>query len=100
MTFILDLSHVAKLWDTEYMPTRSSKRKSKETDLNVRAFLTVQRATGQLPPEPPAKNPHAVALGRLGGVKGGKARAAKLSGRRRAQIAKKAARARWKAKAG
>jgi len=41
------------------------------------------------------KNPHAVALGLLGGSKGGKIRAAKLSPRKRKAIAKKAARARW-----
>lgn len=77
------------------MPTRSSKRKA---DPNVRAFLTVQRATGQLPPEEPehdTRNPHAVALGKLGGAKGGKARAARLSAKKRQAIAKKAARARW-----
>ena len=42
-----------------------------------------------------AINPHAAALGRLGGLKGGPARAAKLSPRRRRAIAKAAARARW-----
>jgi hypothetical protein len=41
-------------------------------------------------------NPHAAALGRLGGLKGGPARAAKLSPRRRREIARAAARARWK----
>lgn len=41
------------------------------------------------------KNPHAVALGKLGGKKGGKARAAKLSPERRSEIARQAARARW-----
>lgn len=41
------------------------------------------------------KNPHAVALGRIGGQKGGVARAAKLSPQRRKQIAKLAARKRW-----
>lgn len=47
-------------------------------------------------PEPDAdKNPHAVALGRLGGKKGGKIRAKKLSAERRREIAKKAARKRW-----
>jgi len=48
--------------------------------------------------EAPAKekNPAAVALGRLGGLKGGKARAEKLSPRKRKEIAKKAATARWK----
>lgn len=44
------------------------------------------------------KNPAAVALGRLGGLKGGKARAEKLSASRRAEIAKQAAQARWKKK--
>jgi hypothetical protein len=47
--------------------------------------------------ERPAKNPAAVALGRLGGLKGGKARAAKLSPSKRKAIAKKAAQARWAA---
>ena len=41
------------------------------------------------------KNPAAVALGRLGGLKGGKARAAKLSAKQRTASAKKAAAARW-----
>lgn len=41
------------------------------------------------------KNPAAVALGKLGGLKGGRARAEKLSPRKRTQIAKKAALARW-----
>jgi len=46
--------------------------------------------------EEPVKNPAAVALGRLGGLKGGKARAAKLSPKKRSEIAKKAAKARWR----
>jgi hypothetical protein len=41
------------------------------------------------------KNPHAVALGRMGGSKGGKLRAAKLSPERRSEIARKAVQARW-----
>ncbi len=45
--------------------------------------------------EPTGKNPAAVALGRLGGLKGGKARANKLSAKRRKEIAQKAAKARW-----
>ena len=44
------------------------------------------------------KNPHAAALGRLGGLKGGRARAQTLSAARRREIARKAARARWKKK--
>jgi hypothetical protein len=51
--------------------------------------------TGEAPPEKPTKNAAAVALGKLGGAKGGKARAEKLSPRKRKQIAKKAAAARW-----
>jgi hypothetical protein len=42
------------------------------------------------------KNPHAVALGKLGGQKGGKARAKKLTSFERSEIARKAAQARWK----
>ena len=80
------------------MPNRSSNRKT--SDPNVAAFRVMQhviamsegRATA---PDQPAKNPAAVALGRLGGLKGGKARAAKLSKAKRTAIAKKAARARW-----
>jgi len=64
------------------MPKRSS------TDPNVMASRIVAAATDE-------KNPAAVALGRLGGLKGGKARAASLSARRRSEIAKKAARSRW-----
>lgn len=48
--------------------------------------------------EEPGKNPAAVALGRKGGLKGGKARAKALSPAKRAQIARKAAKARWKSK--
>jgi hypothetical protein len=44
------------------------------------------------------KNPAAVALGRLGGLKGGKARAIKLSAKKRSEIARKAAQARWESK--
>ncbi|MDQ6802332.1 MAG: hypothetical protein M3041_16040 [Acidobacteriota bacterium] len=45
---------------------------------------------------PRAKNPAAVALGKLGASKGGRARAAKLHAKKRSEIAKQAARARWK----
>ena len=48
--------------------------------------------------QPKEKNPHAVALGRMGGLKGGKARAAKLTAYERTEIAKKAANARWSKK--
>jgi hypothetical protein len=67
-------------------------------DANEIAFSIVQQATGQVPKvEPPAvKNPAAVTLGRLGGLKGGKARADSLTPAKRKAIAKKAAAARWK----
>jgi hypothetical protein len=70
------------------MPKRSSKR-SRSEDVNEAAFRVMREATGE-------KNPAAVALGRLGGIKGGPARAAKLSAKKRQQIARKAANARWK----
>jgi hypothetical protein len=68
------------------MPTRRAK------DANVLASQIVKEATGEYKTD---KNPNAVALGRLGGLKGGKARAEKLSSKRRVEIAKKAAGARW-----
>ena len=86
------------------MPTRSSKKRQRLPDPNQLAFQIVQGITGEPPlpesAEPPAdgKNPAAVALGRLGVAKGGKARAASLSAKKRREIAKKAARERWKAR--
>jgi hypothetical protein len=58
----------------------------------------VDEAAGQTPPEPEperVKDPAAVELGRRGGLKGGKARAVKLTPEQRRDIAKKAAAARW-----
>jgi len=76
------------------MPKRSSKKETPK-DINVLAAHIVEQATSE-PEEPPQeKNPHAVALGRLGGLKGGKVRAEKLSSERKSEIAKKAAKARW-----
>jgi hypothetical protein len=81
------------------MPDRS--RKPRPRDPNQLAKLIVDIATGQVEDKPDprsddsAKDPAAVSLGRRGGLKGGKARAAKLTPERRAQIAKKAARTRW-----
>ena len=69
-------------------------------DLNQTAFDIVQQATGQAPPPAPSeKNPAAVTLGRLGGLKGGKARAEKLSPAKRKAIAEKAAKMRWERRA-
>ena len=84
------------------MPERSTKNRPR--DPNELAFRIMLESTGQAaktePGTPekapdPAKNPHAVALGRLGGLKGGRARAAKLGARDRSKIAAKAAKARW-----
>lgn len=71
--------------------------KKRPRDPNQAAKLIVDIATGEVEdtPEDEGKNPAAVALGRLGGQKGGKARAAKLSAVERKAIAKKAAKARW-----
>jgi hypothetical protein len=68
-------------------------------DTNQLAKFIVDLAAGEIPEKTDdGKNPAAVALGRLGGLKGGKARADSLSKAKRAAIAKKAAAARWKAK--
>lgn len=78
------------------MPAKASKRRLKPTeeDFNEIAYRLVHAITGENPA--PGKNPIAVAFGRLGASKGGKARAAKLSKAKRAAIARKAAKARWK----
>ena len=70
-------------------------------DPNQLAKSIVDIATGirpnrELAPQERGKDPAAVALGRLGGLKGGKARSAKLSPQKRSKIAKKAAKARWR----
>ena len=78
------------------MPKRSSK---KEIDVNILASKIVVEATKEPAKESkPDKNPAAVALGRLGGKKGGPARAKALSKKERSEIAKKAANVRWDGK--
>jgi hypothetical protein len=67
-------------------------------DSNQLASFIVDLATGEASEPKPVddgKDPAAVALGRKGGLKGGKARAANLSKTRRVKIAKDAAKARW-----
>lgn len=66
--------------------------KKRTPDVNIIASQIVDQATDE---EHIVKNPAAVALGRLGGLKGGKARAERLTSARRSEIAKKAALARW-----
>jgi hypothetical protein len=77
---------------------KTPKRGQGPPDPNVLAYSIVQQATGQIPKVDPdaGKNPAAVSLGRLGGLKGGKARAASLTPAKRKAIAQKAAQARWK----
>lgn len=80
------------------MPKRSSSSKQ-PLDTNQRAASVVAQATGEpkrTSPRPKRKNPAAVALGRKGGLKGGKARAENLTPEQRSEIARKAAAARWK----
>ncbi len=69
-------------------------------DFSQRAKLIVDLATGEATEKNPneGKNPHAVALGGLGGLKGGKARAKSLTKTQRKDIAKNAATKRWSAK--
>jgi len=77
------------------MPKRSSMGKQGPEDVNEIAYRVFREAVDETPPEEPTKNPAAVALGRLGGLKGGRARADKLTALERSDIARKAARARW-----
>ena len=73
------------------------RKKNKKQDINVLAYNIAQQTTEENPSDllPTNKNPHAVALGRLGGLKGGKARAKKLTKKQRSEIARKAAKVRW-----
>lgn len=75
------------------MPERSRRPR----DVNELAKQLVAEAVGDEPPYDPGagKDPAAVALGRKGGLKGGKARAAKMTPEQRADAARKAAQARW-----
>lgn len=79
------------------MPTRSSK----DHDFVTVARRVVEQAIGEHLDGTPlgnpdtGKNPHAVALGRLGGQRGGTARAKSLSAKKRTEIARKAAKSRW-----
>jgi hypothetical protein len=85
---------------------KKPRKKKREHDFAVTAFRVVQEATREVEPESEevepelvgGKNPHAVALGRLGGLKGGKARFQKLTPEQRREIARKAAQIRWSVK--
>jgi len=80
------------------------RKKKRDHDFSVTAFRVAQEATGQIEPGPEqtepeltdGRNPHAVALGRLGGLKGGKARFEKLTPEQRKEIVQKTALTRWR----
>jgi len=75
------------------MPERSRKR---PVDLNSLAASIVADSTEEDQPQPEdTRDPAAVALGRKGGLKGGRARADKLTAEQRSAIARRAAAARW-----
>jgi len=77
------------------MPERS--RKHRPTDLNSLAASIVADSVDEDKDATPddGKDPAAVSLGRRGGLKGGRARAEKLTGEQRSELARSAARARW-----
>lgn len=92
-------------WDTEGGASKNGPqqepRKKRPRDAAQLAKLVVDIATGEVEDREPTreeqrKDPAAVSLGRRGGLKGGKARAKALSAKKRKEIAKMAARARWK----
>lgn len=73
----------------------AERHRKRPVDLNRLAASIVSDATDETPDPDEGKDPAAVALGRRGGLKGGKARAAKLTAEQRSEIAKKAAESRW-----
>jgi hypothetical protein len=91
-------------WESEGGASGSddpSTKKKRPRDLNVWAKRMVDIVSGEVEdreptPEEQGKDPAAVALGRKGGLKGGKARAESLSPKQRSAAAKKAAAARWR----
>lgn len=73
-----------------------AKKPKRPRDTNQLAKFIADLATGEVPDKTDdGKNPAAVALGRMGGLKGGKARAEKLTKKQRSEIAQKAAKKRW-----
>lgn len=94
------LESILRAGDNRDMPNRS-RRPKRRLDLAELAKRIVDEATGQIsrtPPPDEGKDPIAVELGRRGGLKGGKARAARMTKKQRSESAKKAAKARWKEK--
>jgi len=88
-----------KMNNQDIMQKRSSIKRNRSKDENVMAKNVIDDIIEETESETfmkEEKNPAAVSLGRLGGLKGGKARAMKLSAEKRSEIAQKAATARWK----
>ena len=86
-------------WHYGFMAKRpAAKRDFMQVARGIVEQAIGEQMDGKPLPDPPKdeRNPHAVALGSMGGKKGGKARARKLTAARRTSIAKKAAKARWK----
>ena len=98
----MDLQSLKIVCHNSTMPARASKNKPKKApkDPVLFAKAVMENIIGEKwdrPKEVPerAKNPHAVAMSKLGASKGGKARAESLTPKQRSKIAKKAAKARW-----
>jgi hypothetical protein len=75
---------------------RGPKGEKRPADVIGNAVHVMRIATGEMAEDLKLKDPAAVALGKRGGAKGGKARAATMTKEQRTQAAKKAAKARWK----
>ncbi len=87
---------MSKINNKFIMQDRSSKKKrSKDENVLAKSVVDSIIEETEIENEKPKKNPAAVLLGRLGGLKGGRARAQKLTAERRKEIAMNAAKARW-----
>jgi len=91
--------------DNLFMPERTRKKRPRDTSLLARQVVEeaigeplVEKPETETPPKEDTRNPHAVALGRLGGLKGGLARKEKLTPEQRSEISRMAAKARWRKK--
>jgi hypothetical protein len=72
-----------------------SRKRPRDPNKLTNSIVDVANGGREDPPEQREKNPAAVLLGRLGGLRGGKARADSLSAKQRSAIARKAAQARY-----
>jgi DNA-binding NarL/FixJ family response regulator len=90
------VAHDINEWATKVVEAATGVTIPKDLVERERRLIATEKAAARKAPTAPAKNPAAVALGRLGGLKGGKARAESLGPSARSRIARKAAEARWK----